>query len=95
MRFLPGLQVADVPAVPVGSPDKLRSVGSVPPMGKGNGIDLRAEEEAARRAFARSAVGNIKFAGNMSRARNTDLFGEVALRTRLNQIGACIQYDNT
>lgn len=56
------------------------------PMGKGSGIDLRAEEEAARRA-QRSAVGNIKFAGNASRARHTDLFGEVAMRNRLNQIG--------
>ncbi|EJT47100.1 hypothetical protein A1Q1_04174 [Trichosporon asahii var. asahii CBS 2479] len=63
------------------------------PMGKGSGIDLRAEEEAARRA-QRSAVGNIKFAGNASRARHTDLFGEVAMRNRLNQIAHNMTVDD-
>lgn len=55
-------------------------------MGRGQGIDMRAEEEAARRAV-RSNVGNIKFAGSLSRARRTDLFGEQALRARLNHLG--------
>ncbi|TXT11034.1 hypothetical protein VHUM_01785 [Vanrija humicola] len=55
-------------------------------MGRGQGIDLRAEEEAARRAFSRSAVGNLRYAGENSRARHTDLFGEQALRARLSQL---------
>lgn len=63
--------------------------GGLLPMGRGQGIDLRAEEEAQRRAF-RSAVGNTKFAGNASRARHTDLFGEPKLRKRLNEIGECL-----
>lgn len=56
-------------------------------MGRGQGIDLRAEEEAARRA-ARSAVGGARFAGSGSRAKHTDLLGEQVLRGRLNRIGA-------
>ncbi|KLT41055.1 hypothetical protein CC85DRAFT_297230 [Cutaneotrichosporon oleaginosum] len=54
-------------------------------MGRGQGIDLRAEEEAARRA-ARSAVGGARFAGSGSRAKHTDLLGEQALRARLHRI---------
>lgn len=73
------------PNAPAGGAAGAKAPGMLP-MGKGSGIDLRAEEEAARRA-QRSAVGNIKFAGNASRARHTDLFGEVAMRNRLNQIG--------
>ncbi|BEI80199.1 hypothetical protein CcaverHIS002_0107280 [Cutaneotrichosporon cavernicola] len=55
------------------------------PMGRGQGIDLRAEEEAARRA-ARSAVGGARFAGSGSRAKQTDLLGEQVLRVRLNRL---------
>lgn len=56
-------------------------------MVRGQGFDMRAEDEAARRAV-RSTVGNVRYAGLASRARQTDLFGEKALRKRLNDIGA-------
>ncbi|KAL1410184.1 hypothetical protein Q8F55_004189 [Vanrija albida] len=69
-----------------GSSSDSKSGAALLPMGRGQGIDLRAEEEAARRAFSRSAVGNIRYAGENSRARQTDLFGEQALRGRLSQL---------
>ncbi|WOO78907.1 uncharacterized protein LOC62_02G002446 [Vanrija pseudolonga] len=69
-----------------GSSSDAKSGAALATMGRGQGIDLRAEEEAARRAFSRSAVGNLQYAGENSRARQTDLFGEQALRARLSQL---------
>lgn len=68
-----------------GSPDK-GAARALLPMGRGQGIDYRAEEEAQRRAL-RSTVGNMRYAGDLSRARNTDLFGEAAFRQRWQKLG--------
>ncbi|GMK54534.1 hypothetical protein CspeluHIS016_0111200 [Cutaneotrichosporon spelunceum] len=76
---------APPPHGPAGIPIPRPPPPTMLPMGRGQGIDLRAEEEAARRA-ARSAVGGARFAGSGSRAKHTDLLGEQVLRARLNRL---------
>jgi hypothetical protein len=79
-------QAPPPPASAAAGPSAPRPPAAMLPMGRGQGIDMRAEEEAARRA-ARSAVGGAKFAGSGSRAKQTDLLGEQVLRARLHRIG--------
>ncbi|ORY25275.1 hypothetical protein BCR39DRAFT_544711 [Naematelia encephala] len=93
--------VTQLPAVvPAGSSQVNVNVGAAPQQPrppapyKPTTLDIRAEEDAARRLNAgRSQVGNTGYGGANSRARRTDLFDRDTLRRTVNTIGADLKLE--